>query len=125
MADHSIPEERTEMPTDRRMGQLRGEGAIFCSIEIVQVTTLLTAFYGLGYLWPILIERFQIVFRTVFTAIGDPEPITAQWAYHGFILVLYMFAGPLFFFVLSIAVVASLTVMLQTKWNVKNKWIKR
>ncbi len=124
MAEGSTPEERTEMPTDRRMGQLRKEGAIFVSTEMVQVLSLLTGFFGLGVIWPILFESFQLVFRTVFLKISDPQILTFQDVYNGILGVLRIFAPTVFLFVVSIAAVSSFTVLYQTKWNVKEKKIK-
>lgn len=124
MSETSAPEERTELPTDRRMGQLRQEGAIFSSYEVLQVMTLLTGFYGIGFLWPVLLADFQLVFRQIFRAIANPEPITFEAVYAGFVSLLKLFGPPLFLFVLSIGVVAALSTMFQTKWNIKNKWFK-
>ena len=124
MSETSVPEERTELPTEKRMGQLRREGAIFSSHEMVQVAGMLTAYYGLGILWPILIEDFKIVFRTIFLQIANPEPITFRGAYMGFLGILKMFGPPVFLFIASVAAVSGFGVMFQTKWNIKEKWVK-
>lgn len=124
MAEYSVPEERTELPTDRRMGQLRGEGAIFSSHEVTQALTLFTGFYGLRFLWPILLNDFKMLFRIIFQAISHTEPITSQKVLSGFIFVLVVFGPPLLAFMVCIAAVATASIMLQTKWNVKSKWFK-
>ena len=124
MSEASAPEERTELPTERRMGQLRREGAIHHSNEVVQVVSMLTSFYALSFLGPYIFERFKIVFTSVFKAISRPEPMTLEDLYHGLLGVVATFAPPLFLFVLAIAVATTLATFLQTKWNIKGKWIK-
>lgn len=44
MSENSVPEERTEMPSDRRMSKLRSEGTLHHSIEVSQVGTLIFSF---------------------------------------------------------------------------------
>ena len=53
MAD-SLPEQKTEMPTDRRIGELRKEGSVFQSVDIVQALVLIAGFLALTMTWNFL-----------------------------------------------------------------------
>ena len=75
MAEYSIPEERTEMPTGRRMSELRKKGAIHMSDEVVKVISLTAGFLALGVLWGYFLEDFKIVFRDSFVMIERTEPL--------------------------------------------------
>jgi flagellar biosynthesis protein FlhB len=46
-AGETLPEQRTEMPTDRRMQELRKEGAIFHSPDVEHVLVFITGFMAL------------------------------------------------------------------------------
>jgi flagellar biosynthetic protein FlhB len=85
---------------------------------------MLTAFYGLTFVWPIFFQRFKDVFAGVFKSIRDPEPMVFENLYHGLINVILAFAPPLILFVAAIATTTTLATFLQTKWNIKKKWIK-
>lgn len=124
MSETSAPEERTELPTDRRMGMLRKQGSIFTSNEVTTAISFLVGYYSISYLWPYFLNSFKMVFRSVFTAIGNPEPITVQWAYHGFVSILTVFGPLILIFTILVSGTSSLSVMLQTRWNIKEKWIK-
>jgi flagellar biosynthetic protein FlhB len=121
MSETSTPEERTEMPTDRRMGQLRKEGQLPLSTEIVQTVTLTTGFLALGYFAPVLFEVCRTVFVRAFDLIGRSEPLTVRMLQDGFFSLALLIAPPLVFLTLIVASVATLAVMLQTDWNVKEK----
>jgi flagellar biosynthetic protein FlhB len=120
----STPEERTELPTDRRMGKLRNEGAIFQSNEINQVISLFIGFYVLTLTVPYFFEQFKKVFKSIFISINNPEPLQLENLYAGLLSVLMNFAPLVFVIAAVIAVFVGFSVMLQTKWNVKEKWIK-
>jgi len=124
MSQDSTPEERTETPTDRRMGQLRKEGQLPLSQEIVQTLTLTTGFLALGFFAPMLFEICRKVFVRSFELIGRAEPLTVHALQEGFYSLALMIAPPIFFLTVIISSVATLAVMLQTGWNVKERWIK-
>src|SRR5262249_16885248 len=124
MAEYSTPEERTELPTERRMGQLRKDGAIFFSHELVHVISILTCFYILHMMWNSVFTSFETVLVGTYTLIGNPEPLTVHDLYRGFLGLLYLLAPKVFVIVFTIACCSSLAVMLQTNWNVKQKKIE-
>lgn len=125
MADSSsTPEERTELPTSKRLGQLRSEGAIFYSNEVTQVMCLLVSFYALTYLWPILFQQIQILFKAILRSIASPKPLSFDGVYAGILNVLYRFAPLVFGIASTIAATAICTVGFQTNWNVKSKWVR-
>jgi flagellar biosynthesis protein FlhB len=123
MSETSTPEERTEAPSDKRMGKLRKEGQIHSSNEVVQVASLITGFLMLQALWSTFYLGLQGVFRKSFQMIGNHEPITIDVMHIGFIGLLRSMVPMLMILVIVIAVIASLAQMLQTKWNIKEKKI--
>lgn len=123
MSEHSTPEERTELPTDKRMGKLRKDGSIHSSNEVCQVVSLIAAFCLLQSFWNSFYTNLQIVFRKSFLMIGNHEDITIEVMHRGFIGLLTLMTPAIVAFVFVIACVAGLTQMLQTKWNVKEKKI--
>ena len=123
MAEHSTPEERTELPTGRRMQQLRKDGSIHMSNEIVQVASLITAFSVLGILWPWFVHNLKLVMLKSFDLIAQPEPLTFDDLRAGFIRLLVLSLPPIIVLILTIATVSSLAVLLQTKFNLKERKI--
>lgn len=123
MAEYSTPEERTEMPTDRRMNQLRKEGALHCSVEVVHVVSLLSGFAALCILWPYLYNDMVILLKKSYQLIAMREPITVEMIMNGFIGLLYLFGPHLGILMIFTASMAALAVFLQTNWNIKEKKI--
>ncbi|MCO6430362.1 MAG: flagellar biosynthesis protein FlhB [Deltaproteobacteria bacterium] len=121
MAEHSTPEERTEMPTDKRMGQLRKEGQLHMSTDVVTVASLVTGFTMLSLAWNGLYADLKLMLTACYRMIASPEPLTVNNAYKGFIAVVGMFGPDLLIIILGVAIASSLAVMLQTNWNVKEK----
>lgn len=103
------------------MQQLRRDGQIFMSSEIVQVTTLIAGFLALNSIWLFLLEDLRIVLYRSYRMIGDGQPLTIEKLQEGFAGLVMLLAPEMFFLMLIIAMTASLAVMLQTKWNVKQK----
>lgn len=124
MSEHSTPEERTEMPTDRRLGQLRREGALHHSIELEQTISLMTGFLIVSMMAPTLISHIKYVFRKAFEMIGSGEPLSMQDLREGFLGLVGLLGPDLMVIVGTIAVVSGLAVMLQTQWNIKEKKLK-
>jgi len=123
MAEYSTPEERTEMPTDKRLGQLRKEGALAVSNEIVLVASLMAGFLGLQLVWGWLFKNFKLIIVGAFSLIKDTEPLTTLYVMTKVKQVLLLMAPPVVIIVFTVAMATSLIVMLQTNWNIKEKWI--
>lgn len=123
MSEHSTPEERTELPTGRRMQQLRKDGAIHMSNEVVQVVSLIAAFTMLGILWPWFVSNLKLVMIKSFDLIGQSQPLTFDDMRVGFIKLLILLLPPLVILVVSVAIVSSFAVLLQTKFNLKERKI--
>lgn len=111
------------MPTDRRMGQLRKEGQVHLSQDLVQVLSLLTGFIVLQYSWSWFLRELENIYHRSFTLIGSREPLTQKDLYDGFLGVLSEMAPPVLALLVTVAIVAMLVVFIQTKWNVKEKKI--
>jgi flagellar biosynthetic protein FlhB len=124
MSESSTPEERTEMPTDRRMGKLRSEGALFISQDTVQLASLVAGLYLLIWLWNWLYEDLHIVLVKSFTMAGDRTELTVAALHEGFLKLLLLIAPHILLLAGGVSIVASLAVFLQTDWNVKEKKIK-
>ncbi len=124
MAEYSTPEERTEMPTERRMGQLRKQGAIFHSQEVAQVASLLSGFMILAMVWQSLLANMKIAFVKSFHLITSTEPLTSNRLRDGFIGLVLLLGPDILFIMVFVAVIASLSVFLQTGFNLKENKIE-
>ena len=123
MSEHALPEQRTEMPTTRRMNQLRNEGKIFVSTDLNQALTLLTGFLILQYVWSWIFADMQLVFQYCFNLIERREPFSPQEILERLADIFFMSAPPVLLLVGCVAFVGFLITMLQTDWNVKEKKI--
>lgn len=124
MAENSTPEERTEMPTERRMSEFRKEGSLHMSTEVVQVSTMLFGFIMIGIMWSRFYEDFRICMVYSFTKVSEANKVDINFIHAGFVSILKLFGPHLLIFIATISAVAILSVMLQTKWNIKEKKIK-
>jgi flagellar biosynthetic protein FlhB len=123
MSENSTPEERTELPTDRRIQQLRKDGQMHMSHDLVQVLALVAGFLCLSITWNWLLDKMLLVMRKSFLLIATPEQVSLQFVYNGALGVLWQLAPPVIIITIAIALVATLAVMLQTNWNIKQKKI--
>lgn len=123
MSESSTPEERTELPTERRMSQLRRDGQIHMSHEVASVATLITGFLMLTISWQWFYGDLKFIMIHCFESISVPEPLSARAVNNGFLTLLGRLVPHMLGLTGAIAVVAILSVMLQTKWNVKAKKI--
>jgi len=125
MSENSTPEQRTEMPTPKRMNHLRKEGAIHMSHDLASVITMISAFFMLKALWGWLYEDMRKVITMCFRAIANVgegfDPVQVR---NGFVSILIVMGPPLFVLFAAVASVAVLAVMLQTDWNMKERKIK-
>ncbi|MBX7144168.1 MAG: flagellar biosynthesis protein FlhB [Oligoflexia bacterium] len=123
MAEFSTPEERTEEPTDRRMGQLRKEGSIHFSSEVAQVLSMITGFLVLKYICAGMFENLKIILIKSYTLIGSRENFTPESLRAGFVSLVTLMVPDMLILAGSIAVVASFAVLYQTKFNIKERKI--
>lgn len=123
MAEHSTPEERTEAPTDRRLGQLRKEGSIHMSMELVNTISLLTGFLIVGLIFPQMYENLKGVFRISFGMMATPSGDFLSTLKQGCTNILLLVGPHILLITVVIAIFSALAVMLQTNWNIKEKKI--
>ncbi|MCB0336071.1 MAG: EscU/YscU/HrcU family type III secretion system export apparatus switch protein [Bdellovibrionales bacterium] len=121
MAENSTPEERTEDPTERRMGELRKDGSLPVANDITQTSTLLAGFIALYFLWAWFVDQFKHSMITSFKKIGEPLAFSKNFIFDLTLDLLKLYGPPMAVFMGSIGVTAILAVMLQTNWNVKKK----
>ncbi|MEZ4753964.1 MAG: EscU/YscU/HrcU family type III secretion system export apparatus switch protein [Bdellovibrionota bacterium] len=125
MSEHATPEEKTEMPTDRRMDHLREDGQVHLSTEIAVVASLFSGFIALLATWEWLLTEFKLFLIKAFSMIAmASQPMSREDLYQGAMSVIFTFAPPVALVTIFVAFIASLSIMLQTKWNVKKKWVK-
>ena len=124
MSRDSLPEERTEYPTAKRMSQLRKEGQVHNSQDIAVIASMSTAFLVLNLVSGYLFFDLKKIIGKSFGLIKHTEPLSIHDLYTGFLGILFMVGPKIAAIVLSVATVASLAVFLQTKWNVKEKKLK-
>ena len=123
MSENSTPEQRTEMPTDRRMQQLRKEGAIFHSIDLVQVISLISAFLILSISGRPLLDNLKIVFEKSFKLIEKANTLDFQTMNNGFLGLVILIGPNVITIAATIAFVSSLAVLIQTNFNIRENKI--
>jgi flagellar biosynthetic protein FlhB len=106
------------------MGELRKEGALHMSNEVVQVASLLAAFISLNAVWSWLYRDMRLILEKSFALMSRTEPLTPRMLYDGFIALLVILGPELLIIGAAVAIVAALSVLLQTNFNVKEKKIQ-
>ena len=123
MSENSVPEERTEMPTDRRMTQIRKEGQMYLSSDLVQLASLTSGFIMLSMVVSSMFDAMKKVMRATFAEISSGDPLSYQMLERLTFSTMGKVTPDLILIVLATACVSGLAVMLQTNWNVKEKKI--
>lgn len=124
MASDTLPEQRTEAPTDRRMGEIRKEGALFHSTELEHCLVLMTGFIVLCWTWNSLYHDLCYVLVRSFRMIEDRTFLSVNDLTNGFIRLLLLLVPDVIIITGCVAAIAAVSVMLQTNWNRRDKWIK-
>ena len=123
MSEHSTPEERTEMPTDRRMTQLRQDGSIPMSQDISVVLVLIAGFMMLYLTWTWFMEHMQAIMRISFEMITRRDTLTILELRDGLLQTLFVIAPEFAVLFGGVGITAVLASGLQTKFNIKGKII--
>ncbi|MFN4895830.1 MAG: flagellar biosynthesis protein FlhB [Pseudomonadota bacterium] len=124
MAKDSLPEQRTEMPTERRLQDIRKEGAVFHSSDLEHVFVLVTGFLAVSYAWNWLYRDMKHMMVRSFGMIADRRQLAANDLVEGFMRIVLLVMPDVLIVTGCVAIIASLSVLLQTKWNRREKWIK-
>jgi flagellar biosynthetic protein FlhB len=124
MAKDSLPEQRTEMPTDRRLEEIRKDGAIFHSTDLEHALVLVTGFLIVSYSWNVLYRDLRYMLVRSFTMIGESPQLEPNDLVNGFARVCLLLLPDLLLITGAVGAVAALSVFLQTNWNKRDKWIK-
>lgn len=113
------------MPTGKRITHLRKEGAIHFSSEVGMVASLIAAFLMLKALWGGLLDSMKQVLVLCFKAIeyvGEtPDPVQLR---NGFFKLVFLTAPSLLILLGVVATIATLAIMLQTNWNLRERKVK-
>jgi flagellar biosynthetic protein FlhB len=113
--------EKTEEPTAKKLEHSRGEGMVPKSVELSQLTSMVTAVYMLQIVAPSLWEKLQVVFRWGFTSpMGGTHWSIAELRFQ-FINLLYFLLPDLMILLGTVAFVGALTTLLQTNFLWSNK----
>jgi len=124
VSEHATPDERTEMPTDRRMGEYRKKGQVHVSTEVSTVTSLISAFIVLFLITGWMIATMQQYLATIFTSIGDQKALNQASVYELTVDALKTFAPQVALVACAGGLVSALAVLVQTGWNVKEKKVE-
>lgn len=124
MSENSTPEERTELPTDKRLGQLRKEGAMHLSQDVVQVMSLMTGFLVLGLVADRFFNGMKIVMVRTFNSIGDTTPLDLQRVRAALEDSFRLMTPWLLVVGVTVSFVASIATLYQTSWNIREKLIQ-
>jgi flagellar biosynthetic protein FlhB len=124
MAKDSLPEQRTEMPTERRLDEVRKEGAIFHSVDLEHALVLVAGFLVVSYSWNVLYRDMRYMLVRSFSMIADTRQLAANDLVNGFARVCMLLLPNILLITGVVALVASIGVFLQTNWNRRDKFIK-
>ncbi len=124
MAKDTLPEQRTEMPTERRLNDIRKEGAIFHSADLEHVFVLVTGFLAISFAWSRLYQDMRHMMVRSFGMIADRRELQANDLVEGFLRIVLLILPDILIVTGCVAAIASLSVLLQTRWNRREKWIK-
>jgi flagellar biosynthetic protein FlhB len=124
MSKESLPEQRTELPTDRRLQDIRKEGALFHSADLEHAIVLLTGFLTVSYCWSALYRDMRYMLVRSFSMIGESQSFAVNDLVNGFMRVCTLLLPDLLIVTGCVGSIAALTVFLQTGWNRREKWIK-
>lgn len=124
MSENSTPEQRTELPTDKRMGQLRKEGTLFFSQDIVGLLTLMAGFTTVSMLASGIVTNLKIILAHSYSLIGQREVLSLNDIEGGIMGTMTLIMPHLLIICLVIGGVATIAVMLQTGWNIRENLIK-
>lgn len=123
MAD-SLPEQRTELPTGKRMSELRSNGQLFISQDVVHVSTLVVGFITVSRCVEGLGSKLSNLLTLTLHKTADTTPLTVRELHIGFMKLLGYLGPTIFLMLLFPAVTAIFAVMLQSNWNRRKKLIK-
>lgn len=123
MAKDSLPEQRTELPTERRITELRRTGAVFHSIDLEQLAVLVAGFVIVSMMWSVLYRDMKSVLIRSLLMIGERPSMSTEDLVAGFLKLVLLLGPDLLIVTGGVAAVAMLTVMLQTGWNRREKWL--
>ena len=117
--------EKTEEPTEKRMSELRKEGAIHMSSEVVKVTSLLAGFLMLSFLCNGLFGGLKNVMVKSFDLIAKADqPLEIQGLIQAFVMAIKEVWWSLALVFAVVAIVTCFSTFIQTKFNHKEKLIK-
>ncbi|MCI5064404.1 flagellar biosynthesis protein FlhB [bacterium] len=121
MSEHSTPEERTEAPTAKRLEQLRNEGSLHMSHELVQVATILCGVLALSVLSSWIYEDFQTYMKMMFERVGQRQQFSRRTVFDMFSEAFTIFAPEVALLAIAVSAIAIVSVGLQTGWSRKKK----
>lgn len=124
MSENSVPEERTELPSDRRMNKIRAEGSLHMSMEVSQVVTLIFSFLMLSQIFGRLWADIKLTAVYAFKRIEEREYFFNGSVKEDVAWLMRLWIPDLGLWIVSTAAVGCLITFLQTGFNIREKLIK-
>lgn len=124
MSENSVPEERTELPSDRRMGKLRADGSLHLSSEVSQVGTLIFSFILLSYLFQSMWNDMRLTIVHLFGRIGEREYFFNGSLKEDLVWLTKLWLPDLGLWIVATAICGMLLTFIQTNFNIREEWIK-
>jgi len=124
MAETSTPEERTEMPTEKRWEKIRNEPALPLSMELNQVIVLVVSFLTLTAVASSMWNATLSVMKLAFGQIASRDELNMNMLEKFFIEAILAYLPSVGILIVITALTAIIVTILQTGANVREKWVK-
>jgi flagellar biosynthesis protein FlhB len=121
--ENSTPEERTELPTERKTSKIRETGGMFFSTEVTHVLVLLVAWLTLSNLASSMLATMNQILGWSLLKVENKTPLRVDDIFQEFGYALKLIGPSLATLCLLVAATATLVTMYQTDWNIKKKKI--
>lgn len=124
MSDSSTPEERTEMPTEKRWEKIRNDAMLPLSMELNQVVVLVVSFLVLSAVSSSMWNATLSIMRHSFQQIANREELNMNMLEKFFFEAILAFLPSVGVLLITTALTAIIVTIVQTGGNVRDKWIK-
>jgi len=123
VSEHSTPEERTELPTDKRWSKIREQGTLPLSTEFNQVIVLIVSFCILTAVASSMWNATLLIMKRSFEKIAVRDELNMNMLEAFFLEALLAYMPSLGVLLVSTALTAIVLTIVQTGGNVREKWV--
>jgi len=124
MAETSTPEERTEMPTEKRWEKIRNDAMLPLSMELNQVIVLVVSFLTLTAVASSMWNATLSLMKHAFQQIGNRDELNMNMLEKFFIEAVLAYLPSVGVLMITTALTAVIVTVIQTGGNVREKWVK-